>query len=74
MHTFSDIWCKDRAVLARVEKEVLWNIYCLKLKEIYGYILDLLEKNTGCPEIANYIYWSKEELTPEEIIEIALNY
>ncbi len=53
---------------------MLWNIYCLKLKEIYGYILDLLEKNTGCPEIANYIYWSKEELTPEEIIEIALNY
>lgn len=36
--------------------------------------IDILIKNTKCPEISNYIFWSKEELTPEQIIEKALSY
>jgi len=36
--------------------------------------ISILERNTGCPKISDYIFWSGEKLTPEEIIEKALNY
>jgi hypothetical protein len=36
--------------------------------------IDLLEKNVADPEVTNYIFSTKYNLTPEEIVEKALSY
>ncbi|ANY67524.1 hypothetical protein BBD42_14355 [Paenibacillus sp. BIHB 4019] len=42
-------------------------------EEISEYI-DLLEKNVPHPAPSNLIFWSEEDLSPEQVIEIALAY
>lgn len=37
-------------------------------------MLDLLEWNVPDPEVSNLIYWSKEDLTSEQIVDRALSY
>ncbi|RXZ81744.1 hypothetical protein EBB07_13910 [Paenibacillaceae bacterium] len=39
-----------------------------------GHWIDLLQMNVPHPDISNFIFWPEEELTPEEIVEKALNY
>ena len=41
-------------------------------EEIDG-MIELLEKNVPDPEVSDLIFWG-EERTPQEIVEIALNY
>lgn len=36
--------------------------------------IEIIEKETGCPEVSDYIYWEKENLSPKEIVETALSY
>jgi hypothetical protein len=36
--------------------------------------IDIIENETGCPEISDYIFWSEEELNPEQIVNKALAY
>lgn len=37
-------------------------------------MINLLKKNIQYPDLINLIYWNEEELTPEQIIDTALNY
>ncbi|GEC91337.1 bacteriocin immunity protein [Brevibacillus brevis] len=37
-------------------------------------MMNLLEKNVPHPEVSDLIFWNEKELTPEEIVEEALNY
>ena len=41
-------------------------------EEVSEYI-DILEKNVPHPAPSDLIFWNDEELSPEEIVEIALN-
>lgn len=36
--------------------------------------IEIIEKETGCPEVSDYIYWEEENLSPKEIVEKALSY
>lgn len=36
--------------------------------------IEALERNTGCLDISDYIFWNNEDLTPEQILEKALSY
>lgn len=38
------------------------------------FYLELLEANVLMPDVPNLIFWSKEQLSAEEIVEKALNY
>jgi hypothetical protein len=42
-------------------------------EEVSEYI-DILQKNVPHPAPSDLIFWNDEELSPEEIVEIALNY
>ncbi|MCE4048744.1 hypothetical protein [Bacillus sp. Au-Bac7] len=42
-------------------------------EEVSEYI-DILEKNVPHPAPSDLIFWSDKELTPEEIVDIALAY
>ncbi|MFC7443160.1 bacteriocin immunity protein [Laceyella putida] len=37
-------------------------------------MLDLLERRVPHPEVSDLIYWDERNLTPEEIVEEALDY
>ncbi|SFB31135.1 hypothetical protein [Clostridium frigidicarnis] len=36
--------------------------------------IEILEKERGCPEIADYIYCDQDNLSPKEIVDKALSY
>jgi hypothetical protein len=36
--------------------------------------IEIVENETGCPEVSDYIYWDKGNLSPEQIVEKALSY
>ena len=36
--------------------------------------IEIIEKETGCLEVSDYIYWEEEKLSPKEIVEKALSY
>ncbi|MCY8858519.1 bacteriocin immunity protein [Bacillus atrophaeus] len=42
--------------------------------EVVGKYIDLLEENVPHPAPSDLIFWSEEEYTAEQIVEIALNY
>ncbi|OIB04696.1 hypothetical protein AK95_13010 [Paenibacillus sp. LC231] len=42
-------------------------------KEV-GEWIELLQRNVPHPDISNLIFWPEKDLTPEEIVEKALNY
>ncbi|AUZ25501.1 bacteriocin immunity protein [Bacillus subtilis] len=42
--------------------------------EVIGKYIDLLEENVPHPAPSDLIFWSEEEYTAEQIVEIALNY
>jgi len=37
-------------------------------------MIHLLRKNVPDPSVSNLIFWNDEELSPEEIVDRALNY
>jgi len=37
-------------------------------------MIHLLRRNVPDPSVSNLIFWNDEELSPEEIVDIALNY
>lgn len=37
-------------------------------------MIDVLERNVPHPQVSDLIFWNEKELTPEEIIEEAMNY
>jgi hypothetical protein len=43
-----------------------------KTEEELSNLIDLLSKNVPHPAVSNLIYW--EDLTPEQIVDKALNY
>ncbi|ACX64613.1 MULTISPECIES: bacteriocin immunity protein [Bacillales] len=43
-------------------------------EEEAGEWINLLQRNVPHPDISNLIFWPEEDLTPEEIVEKALNY
>ena len=45
---------------------------CEATEEVLDEKYELLEKNLIDPELGNYMYWSKVEMTPEEIVDKAL--
>lgn len=42
--------------------------------EVISKYIDLLEENVPHPAPSDLIFWSEEEYTAEQIVEIALNY
>ncbi|MGG4143918.1 bacteriocin immunity protein [Paenibacillus algorifonticola] len=62
--------------LSKKELVELVELICnpeLSDKEIGEYI-DLLEKNVPHPAPSDLIFWSEEDLSPEQVVEIALAY
>ncbi|MED1786877.1 bacteriocin immunity protein [Brevibacillus laterosporus] len=43
-------------------------------EEVVSEYIDILEQNVPHPAPSDLIFWSDTTLTPEEIVEIALNY
>jgi hypothetical protein len=43
-------------------------------EEEWDSLLDLLENNVPDPAVSNLLYYHKPKLTPEEIVDKALNY
>ncbi|RAR45742.1 bacteriocin immunity protein [Paenibacillus sp. MDMC362] len=43
-------------------------------EEEVGEWIEWLQRNVPHPDISNLIYWPEKDLTPEEIVEKALNY
>jgi len=39
-----------------------------------SYLLDFLIKETGCPHVGDYIFYSDPELSVEEVVEKAISY
>lgn len=37
-------------------------------------MLEVVERNVPHPEVSNLIYWNEKDLSPEQIIDIALAY
>ena len=37
-------------------------------------MIDMVKKNVPYPDISDLIYWNEEELTPEQIVDKALEY
>jgi hypothetical protein len=46
---------------------------CGNEEEINSWI-EILENETGCPEVSDYIYWDEDNLLPKQIVEKALSY
>ena len=50
-------------------------VNCVCTEEEIDAIVELLIKETGCPEILDYIFYPEnDEVTAEEILEKALSY
>ena len=49
-------------------------VECEGSEEEIDEMIDMVKKNVPYPDISDLIYWSEDELTPEQIIDKALNY
>ncbi|BBK78747.1 bacteriocin immunity protein [Clostridium butyricum] len=49
-------------------------IECEGSEEEIDEMIEVVKRNVPYPDISDLIYWSEDELTPEEIIDKALNY
>ncbi|MBS4839915.1 MULTISPECIES: bacteriocin immunity protein [Clostridium] len=63
----------------RLTREELINlvnkiIECEGSEEEIDEMIEVVKRNVPYPDISDLIYWSEEELTPEQIIDKALNY
>ncbi|WP_428817861.1 bacteriocin immunity protein [Clostridium butyricum] len=63
----------------RLTREELINlvnkiIECEGLEVEIDEMIEVVKRNVPYPDISDLIYWSEDELTPEQIIDKALNY
>ena len=49
-------------------------IECEGTEEEIDEMIEVVERNVPHPEVSDLIYWNDEELTPEQIVDIALDY
>ncbi|MGH1288693.1 bacteriocin immunity protein [Bacillus toyonensis] len=49
-------------------------VECEGAEEEIDEMIEVVEKNVPHPEVSDLIYWNDEDLTPEQIVDIALAY
>lgn len=49
-------------------------IECEGTEEEIDNMIEIVEKNTSCPDLIDLIYWNDDNLTSEQIIDTAMNY
>lgn len=49
-------------------------VECEGSEEEIDEMIDMVKKNVPYPDISDLIYWNEEELTPEQIVDKALEY
>ena len=49
-------------------------VECEGSEEEIDEMIDMVKKNVPYPDISDLIYWNEEELTPEQIVDNALEY
>ena len=49
-------------------------VECEGSEEDIDEMIDMVKKNVPYPDISDLIYWNEEELTPEQIVDKALEY
>ena len=66
-------------MLKKLTREELINlvnriIECEGTEEEIDEMIEVVERNVPHPEVSDLIYWNDEELTPEQIVDKALEY
>ena len=66
-------------MLKKLTREELTNLVnkiveCEGSEEEIDEMIEIVKRNVPHPEISDLIYWNEEELTPEQILDKALNY
>lgn len=66
-------------MLKNLTREELINLVnkiveCEGAEEEIDEMIEIVKRNVPHPEISDLIYWNEEELTPEQIVDKALNY
>ena len=66
-------------MLKNLTREELINLVnkiveCEGAEEEIDEMIEIVKWNVPHPEISDLIYWNEEELTPEQIVDKALNY
>jgi len=49
-------------------------VECEGIEEEIDEMIEVVERNVPHPEVSDLIYWNEEDLTPEQIVDIALAY
>ncbi len=49
-------------------------INCEGTEEEIDQMIEIVEKNVPHPEVSDLIFWDEEDLSPEQIVDKALNY
>ena len=66
-------------MLKKLTREELINLVnkiveCESSEEEIDEMIEVVKRNVPHPEISDLIYWNEEELTPEQIVDKALDY
>lgn len=66
-------------MLEKLAREELINLVskivkCEVAEEEIDKMIEVVKRNVPHPEVSDLIYWNEEELTPEEIVDVALAY
>ena len=66
-------------MLKKLTREELINLVnrivkCEGSEEEIDEMIEVVKRNVPHPEISDLIYWNEEELTPEQIVDKALDY
>ncbi|WP_061995272.1 bacteriocin immunity protein [Clostridium sp. ATCC 25772] len=66
-------------MLEKLAREELINLVskivkCEGAEEEIDKMIEVVKRNVPHPEVSDLIYWNEEELTPEEIVDVALAY
>ncbi|MEG0296702.1 MAG: bacteriocin immunity protein [Clostridium sp.] len=66
-------------MLKKLTREELINLVnriveCEGAEEEIDEMIEVVKRNVPHPEISDLIYWNEEELTPEQIVDKALEY
>ncbi|APM39450.1 bacteriocin immunity protein [Clostridium kluyveri] len=49
-------------------------VECEGTEEEIDEMIEIVKRNVPHPEVSDLIYWNEEELTPKQIVDIALAY
>jgi hypothetical protein len=66
-------------MLNRLSREELIDLVtkiveCEGSEEEIDNMIEIVKRNVSYPNLSDLIYWSEDDLTPEQIIDTALNY